>query len=278
MGALLEGLYFLVPTQTVSILEKWFGVSDVTIVTWLMAGIATTGAIMIALVIAITVWQHYGFQIVRKKAVKTTEPPSPRYVESGTPIIPKNGEPIILTSKLLAGIDFFPSREDLPPLNTLLGSAKHSVDVLALSAEAIIFPYRPILTQLLREGKHLRFILSNPSSDELTSKLSDFASPVTNKKQREVALEALGVMKTQLSGVERGRLDIRTYDLLPIHNIVIIDSQSENAVLNVEFFVYGDKPRSWLSLRIHKNQQPALFKKYLDSYEFAHERSKEWGG
>jgi predicted transcriptional regulator len=67
IGALLEGLYFLFPNAMVSTIKTWLGVTDTTIVAWMMEGILLTGAATIVLVIAITVWQHYGFQITRKK-------------------------------------------------------------------------------------------------------------------------------------------------------------------------------------------------------------------
>ena len=73
MGALLEALYFLVPNQTISILEK-FGISDVTIAASLMMSIVVVGILMFALIIGITVWQHYGFQLIRRNAIQPSKP------------------------------------------------------------------------------------------------------------------------------------------------------------------------------------------------------------
>lgn len=272
IGLLLEALYFLYPSEMTSTIRTWLGVTDATIVAWIMEGILLTGAVTLVLVIAVTVWQHYGLQVVRKKAVKTTEPPSPRYVESGTPIIP-NGRPIILTSQLLAGVDFYPSRKELPPIEDFLRTAKSSVDLLGFTLENIAVQNRETLRSLLKEHKHIRFILLNPRS-ELVGKVEGAVTSLTLGKSIERSLEELQELKDSLSNIDRGYLDIRTHDLLPMHTIVAIDGESEAGVMNVEYYVYGTDSRAWPSLRISRKLQTELFEKYWKSYKYVWDRSK----
>jgi hypothetical protein len=95
------------------------------------------------------------------------------------------------------------------------------------------------------------------------------------KGQIQKSLEQLRKLKQSLSDLERGRLDVRTHDLLPFHTIVAVDAKSDSGLLNVEYYIYGTDSQPWISLRISKKNQPQLFEKYWKSYEYVHERSRD---
>jgi hypothetical protein len=203
---------------------------------------------------------------------------SPRYVESGTAIIPKSGEPLIVTSSLLAGLEFFPSREALnaakPSFNDLLKSAKKSIDVLAISAESIIITYGDTVRQLIDDGVHVRFIVLNPESPQVEAYAKAVHRGEETKTRIATALSTITKMKDDLTDLNRGYLDIRTHDLVPLHTVVVIDE----AVMNVEFYVYGVSSHSWISVRIYEKQQPELFSRFWKEFRFVHDRSKTYGG
>ena len=215
------------------------------------------------------------------QVVETVKPPSEkplRYVESGTPFVPKNGEPIILTSKLLAGMDIYPSRKELQaqvPIEDIIKSARSSVDLLGFTAESWAVGLKDTIRKSLKDGKHFRFIILSPAFKAM--KEADDLNQGTNLRWRiSESLRMLQTIKSELSDVERGRLDIRIHDLLPIHSIVAIDAESESGVIHVEYYVYGADCRSWVTLSISKKEQGALFDRYWQSYKYVWERSKAW--
>jgi hypothetical protein len=228
---------------------------------------------------AFPLWVGYQFAIWRnKKKHEPTKPSIPRYVESGTPIIPKNGEPIILTSKLLAGMDFYPSRKELQtqaPIEDVIKGARSSVDLLGFTIESWSVGVRDAIRKSLKDGKHFRFILLSPASKSI-KEADDLNQRINLQGRISESLRMLQTIKSELPDVERGRLDIRIHDLLPIHSIVAIDAESESGVIYVEYYMYGTDSRSWVTLSISKKEQGALFDRYWQSYKYVWERSKAW--
>ncbi len=179
-------------------------------------------------------------------------------------------------SNLLSnGIKFYPSRKDLPGLQDDLESAKHRVDLLGWTLENVTVQNRHTIARLLKNGIHVRFILLSPDSKLIETAERSMTS-LTLKKSIERSLEELKELKDSLSNIERGRLDIRTHDLLPWHTLVLVDAESDNAMVNVEYYVYGTDSSSCPSFRFFKKEQPAWFSKYWESYQYVWERSKEY--
>jgi len=221
-----------------------------------------------------------GWGTAKERVKKAEQRVSPVSVESGTTIIP-SGEPIILTSKLLAGMEFYPSRKELQtqaPIEDIIKSARSSVDLLGFTIESWSVGVRDTIRESLRSDKHpkhFRFILLSPASKFL--KEADELNQRINLPTRiSESLEMLQRIKNELSAVQRGRLDIRIHDSLPIHSIVAVDAESESAVIYVEYYMHGVDSRSWVTLRISKKEQGALFDRYWQSYRYVWERSKSW--
>jgi len=170
--------------------------------------------------------------------------------------------------------EFCSSRKELPTLEDFLRSTNFEIDLMGFSLWDTTVQNRKTIIDLLKQGKHIRFILLSPTSD-LVKRLEDAIVDVNIKNQIQQSLEQLLKLKQSLSDIERGRLDIRTHDLLPFHTIIAIDAKSDSGLLNVEYYVYGTDSRSWVSLRISKKNQPQLFEKYWKSYEYVHEHSRD---
>jgi hypothetical protein len=174
-------------------------------------------------------------------------------------------------------VNFFASRKELPPLEDFLSSAKSEVDVLAFSIETVAVVNKDIIVRLLIEGKHLRFILLNPSSVLIPKLQASMTQPPVDIKARvEATLKELKGIKDNLPDIQKGRLDIRTHDIMTFHSILAIDAHTDDGVINVESFIYGKDNRSYPSLRIGKREQPQLFEKFWQSYEYVRERSTIW--
>lgn len=170
--------------------------------------------------------------------------------------------------------EFYSSRKELPTLEDFLGSARDEIDLMGFSLWDIVVQNRATIITLLKQGKHIRFILLNPTSVDV-KKFEEAIVDANLKDQIQHSLEQLRALKNGLSDVERGRLDIRTHDLLPFHTIIAVDAKSDSGVLQVESYVYGTDSRLWSSLRISKKNQPQLFEKYWKSYEYVHEHSRD---
>jgi hypothetical protein len=207
---------------------------------------------------------------------EVTHPVSPRYVESGTPIIPRDVEPTILTSILFAGIEFYPSRKELQArvlLEDLIDSAHSSVDLLGFTLESWSVGVRDTIRKSLKDGKHFRFIILSPAFKAM-KEADDLNQRINLQGRISESLRMLQTIKSELPDVEKGRLDIRTHDLLPIHSIVVIDAESERGVIYVEYYLYGADSRSWVTLSVSKKEQSALFDRYWQSYKYVWDRSK----
>jgi hypothetical protein len=216
-----------------------------------------------------------------KRELEVTEPVkpalTPRYVESGTPIIPKTGEPIILTSKLLAGIEFYPSRKELPSIESVIETAKSSVDVLAFTVEHWADEAGPIAKSVGDDVhvKHFRFILLSPAS-RFMKEAVELNKRTTIPNRISESLDKLQKIKNGLNDIQRSRLDIRIHDSLPIHSMIAVDAESDSGLIYVENYIHNSAPGQWATLRISKKEQDTLFQKYWQDYQYVRERSKTW--
>ena len=261
---------------------QWYGITPIFLVPY-ASGLGLSFAFAFVVLVAFAAGRRtkksQTMQGTETTKHEPTKPSISRYVESGTTIIPKNGEPIVLTSKLLAGMEFYPSRKELQaqaPIEDVIQSARSSVDLLGFTLESWSVGVRNTIRESLKDGKHFRFILLSPASRVITE--ADELNQRINLQGRiSESLRMLQTIKSELSDVQRGYLDIRIHDCLPIHTIVAIDAESEsNGVIYVEYYVYGTDPRSWITLRISRKEQGPLFDRYWKSYKCIWDRSKTW--
>jgi hypothetical protein len=278
------GLWFGISLLVVSVLFQiiqWYGITPIFLAPYasnLGLGFMFAFVVFAGFLVGRRTKKSQTMQGIEITKHESTKPSSPRYVESGTPIIPKNGEPIILTSQLLAGMDFYPSRKELQtqaPIEDVIKSARSSVDLLGFTIESWSVGVRDTIRKSLKDGKRFRFIILSPAFKSM-KEADDLNQRINLQGRISESLRMLQTIKSELSDVERGRLDIRIHDLLPIHSIVATDAESENGVIYIEYYVYGTDSRSWVTLCISRKEQGALFGKYWQSYKYVWERSKTW--
>jgi len=254
---------------------EWLGITPAFLIPYtsnLVYLMVLVGAIVIALFV--------GRRTKRSQTMRgtdttheATQPASPRLVESGTLITPKSSEPIIVTSKLLAGVDFYPSRGELPSLERLLGSAKTEVYLLGFSLETVGTQNRDTIRSLLLSGVRIVFIVLAPTSP-LVNPVEQAFSAASITKAIDRVVDELNNIRSGLPKRHQNLLEIRTHDLVPIHNIIAIDPSSDKAVIRVESYLYGESSRSWVTLEVKKSENLTLFTKYWNSYKFVLDRSK----
>jgi hypothetical protein len=208
--------------------------------------------------------------------IKTKPVGRTRSVESGSTFIP-GGEPITVTSKLLAGLEFYPSRKELPSIEGVIETAKSSVDVLAFTVEHWADAAGPIAKAVGDDAhiKHFRFILLNPES-RFMKEVVELNKRTTIPDRISESLDKLQKIKNGLNDIQKGRLDIRIHDSLPIHSIIAIDAESDSGLIYVENYIHDSAPRQWVTLRISRKEQGELFQKYWQGYQYIWERSKAW--
>ncbi len=176
---------------------------------------------------------------------------------------------------------FYASRDELNEkcsLKDFLRSAKYEIHLLGFSLETISTQNRDTIKQLLKDGKSIKFLVFRPDPDsKLIGDVETALGSASIAKALSRSLDELCRMKQELVWTERERLEIKTYGLIPIHNIVAIDPASDEGVIRVENYQYDTASRSWVTIEISKRNHRDLFEKYWNSYRFVYEKSNRYG-
>jgi hypothetical protein len=176
------------------------------------------------------------------------------------------------------GVQFYRSRGELPPLKTFLLEAKQEIVFVGVTLQTVTGPYLDLTKKLIEKGRTIRFLLLDPKSrfvDDLEGVLYGGRG---YKKTIIASLESLCQLKSDLTKVEinQDRLDIRTYDCLPLYSLVVLDPNTEDAKIRIEPFVYNKDAVARPSFLISKKESEAEFQKYWESYLFLRRRSKQY--
>jgi hypothetical protein len=172
-------------------------------------------------------------------------------------------------------IRFYASRKDLPELETRLLQAKREIGILGITLEYLSRQYADIIKQLLCKGVHMKFLTLNPNS-ELVGRVEKAMATTRVKEAIIASLETLCLIKQELGSIEKSRVEIRTFDLLPIHSIIVVDPNSDDANILVESYLYNTDPRSRSIIIVSKRDNEAVYMKYWNSYRFVLENSEKY--
>jgi hypothetical protein len=212
-----------------------------------------------------------GVSIGNHQKTEPAKPAGPVQIESGG--VTKSGEQYVVTSKALAGVDFYPSREELPSLKRVLERAKAEIFLLGFSLETVGTQNRDTIRSLLLSGVRIIFLVLSPTSS-LVNPVEEAFSAASIAKAIERVVDELNNIRSGLPVSNRNLLEIRTHDLVPVHNIIAVDPNSDNGLIRAETYLYGQSSRSWISVDVLKKENPELFMKYWNSYKFVFDRSK----
>jgi len=166
------------------------------------------------------------------------------------------------------------------PLEKFLAQAREEIWFLGLSNEDVIGHYGGAIKRLLEEGICINFLLLNPESNllkikEMKAFVEGFIAPRASEAI-SAALGRLDEIKNGLTDIERNRLTIKTYDMLPVCSMICLDPRSENAVMQVDQHLYDTEPRSRPCVLITKKEKAELFERYWNHHNFILGRSKDF--
>lgn len=171
------------------------------------------------------------------------------------------------------GIKFYNSRNELPRLKNILLQAKQEISFLGVTLEKIIGEEESIIIETIERGVHMKFLILD-SESKLISKRDE--SMTGTKDAVTSTLARICKIKSKLSESDKDKCEIRTYDLLPLHSIIALDLNSDDAMISVELQLYDVDTKSRPSIRIYKKKQEELFTKYLKHYNYFLNKSVEY--
>jgi len=233
-------------------------------------------AIIFATIIACYLFYH-GYKWVKaanqamqgiKTKQESTKPAGSIHVESGTMITPRSGEPVIVTSSS-SDLEVY-TRAELEQkrsLEAFLSQATKEVVIVGLSL-LIASRGRPETFKRLiqKRGIELTCLVLNPESD-LVSRMDRELGMNAMKGDIEQTLTGLCALKSQLSEAERTKLEIKTYDSVPILGMIILDPYEPNAKMQIGTYLHGTDTDLRFAITCNKTDREDVFQAYLRYYE-----------
>lgn len=166
-------------------------------------------------------------------------------------------------------------RKDLKKIPQLFSEAKSEVYVLSVTNE-VFRQYVGDIVNLLKDNKRITFLFLKTKDQELIQKLEDGFNSANTAGQVDGVISMLKKAQSnpELTDEQKKNLEIRTYDLIPLHSIIAIDPKTDDGRMQVEFYAYRHDPTSRPNLVISKRKDPNLFKLYWTSLRFVLEHSE----
>lgn len=166
------------------------------------------------------------------------------------------------------------SREDIS-IHDLLGDVKTSITVIAVSCNLFWEEQRNRINKMIEEKDiDFKFLLLDPKSD--LNKLHTHKIIDSTPERIKDSLRKFQEIKNSLSESNKGKLEIRTYNLPPLYTMIIIDENSEDAKIHVEPYIYMVKIRDKIVFIIPKKKCKDIFNSYYTSYKHILDNSKPY--
>jgi len=160
-------------------------------------------------------------------------------------------------------------------LDDWLNKVQTEVFVLAIDGGSFSERKHQTIKELIKERDiSFTFLLLDKDS-ELIEKLDDTLLDPNPKTGIERQLENFIEIWSEIQD-KKTKLELRTYDLPPVHSMFIIDPRTDHGKMTVEFYEYKSEPDSRVNLIITKKENPKLFEKYYKSYNYVLKNSKPY--
>jgi len=159
------------------------------------------------------------------------------------------------------------SQEQLHELQEFLSSATQEIDFVGVGLEVVASSI-DVIMERIDHGVTIRVILP-ANNKELIDRIEWTYGLSNLKGVIDRTFELLLNKRMELPSVDSGKLDILNNNIVfPVYGMVLLDPNSDDAVIRVEIYLVGVDPGSRPILFIRKKEQPALFEKYFKSYRF----------
>jgi len=155
----------------------------------------------------------------------------------------------------------------------LIANATETVDMSALSYYLMILDHSNVIKKALKKGTKFTLLILDTNSKEVEKYIQTLENGKYLKQQINSVLEILCELKKELKN--KDNLMIKTYDSFQKHNIIIIDKDTEYALVKVEYYNF-DNPKTRANKIAYKVDNPDFYESSLTDYNELLEKSKDY--
>ncbi len=159
-------------------------------------------------------------------------------------------------------------RRELPQLSVLFKDAKelHMVGITLQELQQATNTIRDVLS---KDGK-VRVLLCDPApTNMLVPEIDKVVKSQETAKKITSTLVTLQTIRNDSSLSEKQRMElvVRTHKLIPTHTLLIMNPDSDSAVMQVEPYPYGIEAENRRVFPVFKKKHKEVFEMYWRSYE-----------
>jgi hypothetical protein len=160
-------------------------------------------------------------------------------------------------------VDVF-SHSNLPTLEDIFAKVDRTIHLLGITLESLGSKI-PLVENLLRNNKHVRILICDPKSKIMPAIESLVVS--SNTSQRiDGTLGMLEQMRNTLSDTQKNNLEIKKYNEIPSHSMIIVDPDTSSAFMQVEPYAPMTAQQYRRIFKISQREQGNIFELYWNAY------------
>ena len=175
--------------------------------------------------------------------------------------------------RIIEGIQQYENSDELPKFKELMTNATETVDMSGLSFTLMILQHFNVIKKALKKGRKFTFLILDVDSKEVEKYCQTFDNAKDLKNHINSTLENLCELKKELK--DKNNLTIKTYDLFQKYGIIIIDKDTENALVKVEQYNF-DNPNTRRNKIAYKVDNPDFYESSWIEYNELLEKSKDY--
>lgn len=159
-------------------------------------------------------------------------------------------------------------QEQLHELRGFLSKATQEVDFVGVGSE-VVANNIDVIMERIEHGATIRVILPAAQDKELMDRIEWTYGLSNLKGVIDRTFQLLLDKRMELPSVDFGKLDVLTNKILfPVYGMILLDPNSDDAIIRVEIYLAGVDPSSRPILFVGKKEQPSLFENYYKSYRY----------
>jgi len=171
------------------------------------------------------------------------------------------------------GVHHFNTQNELPDIKEVLECAKQKIEILAWTGEDITTQHIDAIKDAIKRNIQVTFMLLALDS-EIAQKGSIASDTIDLSQRTQKSLKILCDMRNKL-GNKKQNLIIRKYYVDNNYSMIILDSASNNAWIQVTSYVKGKDASSRYSDSAYKKKNERFFNQHFDDYSAILKKSKE---
>ena len=175
------------------------------------------------------------------------------------------------SSRIIEGIQKYENSDELPKFKELMASAMETVDISGLSFTLMILQHSNVIKKALKKGRKFTFLILDADSKEVEKYSQTFENAKNLKNHIDSTLEILCELKKELKN--KNNLTIKTYELFQKYSIIIIDKDTENALVKIEQYNFNN-PNTRRNKIVYKVDNPDFYGSSWIEYNELLEKSK----